>query len=453
MVSGGPAALAATVVGVNKGATRIILRLNKKEFSKIDTQDQLLMVVGKEGRYVIGLVRKLDPIKSNALVFLEEPQAWIKKKMKVQFKEGLWNSAFDVPMLTAPQYIQYEHSRLEAFFGGHLRQIDFKTKTTLAPVPETIADVVGDPPDPDPEKGSIGADGSRFSAEGYFQFLPQELGIKARFDKYLDVQKVDFVNSDSSDSKVVTSAFGLTGEIWHQTTEKFAFGLGMENLNISRVISAGTTEVEYGTGLFLPIASVRYDGDRSETLFWFKKGDRLQVQAAVRSDSQTSNEIDVVEIIHDEMMLQYRDLSSVSDVWGLGLGWIFWNRDNGSDFLEPKADLYELLTFRLFFESRLQSGTKLSTTISMLGSKTLNEAKDERLLNTLSVDFFYKMPLAEEFSWGFYFGAEGGVDTVVEEGDLPNTTINEEKTETQYSGLFARIAVFVSMDLDASKLP
>jgi hypothetical protein len=108
MVSGGPAALAATVVGVNKGATRIILRLNKKEFSKIDTQDQLLMVVGKEGRYVIGLVRKLDPIKSNALVFLEEPQAWIKKKMKVQFKEGLWNSAFDVPMLTAPQYIQSE---------------------------------------------------------------------------------------------------------------------------------------------------------------------------------------------------------------------------------------------------------------------------------------------------------------------------------------------------------
>src|SRR5690606_11361562 len=113
---------------------------------------------------------------------------------------------------------------------------------------------------------------------------------------------------------------------------------------------------------------------------------------------------------------------------------------SGTPVMEPPADLYELLALRLFFESRFASGNKLSTTVSLLGSKTPNETRDDRLANTLGVDFFYKMPLGNDYSWGFYFGGEGGLDTSVVEDEATET-----KTTTEFSGLYARIAVFFSM--------
>src|SRR5690606_34261036 len=107
-----------------------------------------------------------------ALVFLQEPQTWLQKKMKVTFKPVVWNSAFDMPMIAAPQYRQYETTRVEFYLGGHLRQIDFKAKSEAPEGGE----------EPEPEKGSVDADGSRLAVEGYVPFIDDVLGGRVRLD-------------------------------------------------------------------------------------------------------------------------------------------------------------------------------------------------------------------------------------------------------------------------------
>jgi hypothetical protein len=113
--------------------------------------------------------------------------------------------------------------------------------------------------------------------------------------------------------------------------------------------------------------------------------------------------------IPGELTLYYRNVDSPMLVWGLGGGWIFYERNLESNVdLQPSASAAEKFRFNVSLETREDDGGKLDWILAYDGGKTLGLSTLPQAANEVSLTAGYETTAFDALLVGWNAKVGGG---------------------------------------------
>ncbi len=390
------AAEGATVRKVSKDKMKILIQLNQAELAAVDEDEEVVIEVGDDRFVVSCTLAKLNPVKQTVVLVLEAPDRRFTKKQSIRFLSIFWNVALS-PLVTTPaQYHQFAHSFGELGAGYTFQQLqtkveDLKTTTTQS--------------------------GTRVATEAYLHFDPKWFGASVAFERrdgLIDTRGVD-------ETQHVSANVGINQirpQVWAFAGEGYRIGLRYDHSMITETRGSGNDALAFDYVIGEPkVAFSDFDKEHEYVVEYKDRGDFMAVDTSTVAGRFV--EVKSKRKHPAELRVKMRNVSSPVFVWGLGLGFVFFEREGvPGEPLAPKAGPEELLRLHASFESRLPSGAKLDWMVYYEGAKTAGFVTSERGINVLGGHLSYQRPLLFP---GFLVGG-----AVALEGGLRNVEVDAE---------------------------
>lgn len=419
-----PRANAAVIEKVNADQDKIILGLSQTEMAAMEEGDDVIMnVAAHPDHFVIaGKVTKINLLKKTAVISFEQPELRFEPTLKVRFLKALWDVATSPVMTSYTQYHQYSRSGVEAGIG------EFYEGTSGAS-----------------SQGSsfTQAIGTRYLFEGYLLFNPHWVGAgisaERRDIQYEQRGAVGAFNVD------VTYA-ALKPGVWVEPQANWRLAFRYDSSSIDNTIK--------GSGLNNPITFtfaqpefgvLHYDSDGEIGVNY------TDARASTYTTTTVTDGVSVSEStamkMPAELFAFFRHVSSPTYIWGLGLGYSFYERDLGDgEPLRPKANPEELLRLRGDFETRLADGDKINYEIFYDGGRTLGLSTFEQQANLLGLSVTYQTLLADQFVVGGTLTGAAGVAT--RSLSTFDSSGNEVDYDERITGFRASLLLFARYEFD-----
>jgi hypothetical protein len=421
---------AATIRGINKSANKIILKLSRKELAEADPGDHCLLIIIKEQKTILGKIVSMDPVKSTALIKLEDPDESLVKKSEIRFLPIYWNFLHSPSLASAPQYHQYPTTNVELDLNYKYRSLEQVEKTSYdletVESSESTTNIIGS--------------GTTNSFIINTNIVKDDLGFKLKVNSIKEDIISDTDGTKTEYNSVVTV---FQPEIWYRVEENWRLGIGLIHHILDRSILFEDTSSNFASEADQAILSVLNSGKDSQYGFWATNRVVREIPSNIRTYSTSSStSTTYVENYSSQMEIFYRSVNTPESIWGLKLGFTFWERDRGNGEMAPEFSFYELMRVAFVRENRLSSGDKIETIYSFKGSKTPTDVNLDQGINTVGLDIIYRTHWSESLSWGLEFSIDGGLDSFSTSDDLENDEIRN--TDTSVSGFQSYIGLLIS---------
>ncbi len=428
-----PQSRSATIAGIKKSKDRIILKLTRNELAVHVPGEDCLLKSATSGNVTNAKILTMDPVKSTALIVLEEPSEDFAKKEKITFLPVRWNFARSPVITMAPQFYQFDHDFTE--FQLRTRTGELTQTTTTSYSEESV--------ESSEEETKVSISGSAYKFDLASEFIANTLGLAIQIDLGDEKSAIttdDFTVDYESDVTIFRPL------IWYAVEGNWRIGLGLEHTILKRSYAYSDTTSEYNSEADQGVLSVLYSELDYQFGFWTKNRAIRTIPSDVKDGSgQAIQDKTYFENYSSELEMFYRSLNAPDSVSGFKLGVIFWERARGDGDMAPQFDLYELVRLSYFRESRLSSGNKIESVFSYKGSKTSNLVGNIQGINTLGFNLIYRALWSEGITWGIDFNIDAGSDAYEEEEDVGNSEIR--MTEDSISGFHGYLALLIAVDL------
>ncbi len=411
---------AATVEAVNKTQTRVIVKLTQPELAKLEDEQNVLVECGVKQIFVLaGTLTKLNPLKKTVVIVLDEAEPRLTPRMSVRFLSTFWNPVRSSLMTSYSQYHQYVRSSLEGAGGGFYstsvdKVEDAKTTTTVS--------------------------GTTFDADGYLLFNPTWFGAGFGYERRDATMKVQ-AEGDAERYSIVYNQ--LRPGFWVEVEDTWRIGLRYDYtlFDVDQKGAGEPTSFSYNFGQ--PVLGVTKYLSEYEFGITYKGKDKY---TAVDTISIANTAITVKQTLKlpAELFTYFRRATSPQFVWGMGLGYVFFERElvKGEELL-AKATPPEVLKFRASLEWRLSEGDKFDAIFTYDGGKSRNPVFLENVANICGFELSYMEPAFEGFVLGGTLALAGGAIKLPDERVDPatNKVVEVDHDVTTYTGsllLFAR---------------
>jgi hypothetical protein len=412
-------AVGATIAKVNKEKNKVIIVLSQAEMAKISEGDEVVVEFGKDAFITHGVLTKLNPVKQSVVLTVEIPDDRFAEKQTIRFLSTYWNAPYGGVLRGYSQYHQYSRSSLDAGFGGIGGQV--------------TADLDGD-------KTTDKFGGTTFRADGYLMFDREWLGLGFGYERF-DLTMTDL----DATSNIVRPG------LWFGVESGWRIGIRYDYTALQHDVDGGSTFIyELGS----PVVDVTHFSATSE--FGLQYKDRAAFTAIDTSTTPDGTSVDVESPLRvpAEVSVYSRWVSSPLYVWGLGLGYLFFERELDDSLpLRERPKIHELLRMQFTFEHRLSDGDKFDWQLYYDGGKTPAPHGNEKVINSLGWRGAYQMPFGSGHMAGVSTYVEGGVHSRTVSGPADPTTGESEDLTLKYSGFGYGLLMFVHYELDLAGKP
>lgn len=408
---------AATVAKVNKEQDKVIIALSQSEMAALSDDDEVVVEFGKEGFVTFGSLSKLNPVKQTVVLTVETPDDRFAAQQPLRFLSVYWNAPYSPVIGGYSQFHQYSRSWMDAGFGGVGGQV--------------TSDLEGD-------KATFKYGGTNFRADGYLLFSREWFGIGMGFDRY------DLAITDGG----VTSNTVRPG-MWTGVEAAWRLGLRYDYTALEYELE-DDNDSTFVYELGAPLLDVTHFDAGAEYGLRYK---HRAAFTAVDTITFTGGSVDFESPLKQPAQLDIfgRWVASPLYVWGLGLGYLFFERELDDSLpLRTKPKIYELLRLNANFEHRLSDGDKFDWQVYFDGAKAVAPHGGEKGVNSLGWRGAYQVPFGVGHIAGLSGYVEGGVNS--EDVDSVDPATGEGQALTrEYKGFAYGMMLFVHYELDLTE--
>ncbi len=416
-------ALGASVEAVNKDQTRVILKLTQIELAAVEDDQKVLIEVAARPAFVVaGTLTKVNPVKKTVVLVMEEADPRFVKRQSARFLSLFFNVLLSPILTDYSQYHQYARSAVE---GG------------LGTVYEKFLERSGD------SRSKAVLTGADMAAEAYTLISPQFFGMGFGYRRFDGSSDFD---SNGAKGKTDVVLNQLRPGAWIEIEAHWVLGLRYD-YTLLDIVSDDAASFNYEFGeLVLGLTHYAPDFEYGVS---FK--DKSGFTAVDSTNDLAGKSIKVSSTIKSPATLDvaFRDIQSPLFGWGMGLGYVFYERElKRGETLRSKPTIAELLRYRLTLEWRLDDGSKVDAAMTYAGGRANNLVYQENITNKGGLHLSYAQPfLTEQMLLGGLFSVEGGAITLTDEAQ--NTTTGEvEDVAREVETVGASLMVFARFEFD-----
>lgn len=419
-----PSAPAATVSAINKDNSRVILKLTQAELAAVEDGDAVLIEVEARPLFVVaGTLTKVNPLKKTVVVVLEQVDSRLAPKQAVRFLSLFFNPLLSPVLSSYSQYHQYSRSSAEAGFGyAYDKQMEKSGKDSRSKVTLT---------------------GTEFVAEGYALISPRFFGAGFGYRRFEGDLAVSI---NGEDGKAEVTINQIRPGAWIEVQEGWVIGLRYDYTLLDETYKNGGPSFSYD--LEELVLGVTHHSSDFEYSFTYKdKAHYTAIDTQTDSGGQ-STKVESTLKTPAVLDLSFRSVSSPVFGWGLGLGYIFYERElRKGDELRTEPGVAELLRSHLTLEWRLDDGSKLDTVLSYDGGRDSNRIYGENTANKAGLDISYAQPAYEHYMFGGTIGLQDGAIALDDEETDP-VSGDAIKNTREVQTVAVNLLLFARLELD-----
>jgi hypothetical protein len=417
------AARAATVERVHKDKDKIIVSLSQVELASLEDGQDVVVEIAKPRIVLSGQVTKVNPLKKTAVIRLEAAEPRLARRQALRFLSVYWNVAQSPVITSFAQYHQYGRSFGEGGFGGFA---------------EGTREKAGD------RKSQTSAFGTRLAADGYVLLNPQSFGAGFDYER----RDATFVSRPAGGKTEVGVTYNqVTPGAWANVQDHWRLGAGYRYTVIDQHFhGSGGSNFSFDFGQ-PTISVVRYDSE-TEYGFDYVDKDKMTAEDFLPGINGAGEVTESTMKLPAEAFGYIRSVSSPLFIWGVGAGWIFYERElSKSEPLREKATPAQQLRLRASLESRLEGGDKLDWVVAYDGGKALGLSTFEQTANELGVTATYQTTLGEALVVGGNANVAGGYVSLRDE-QIDDQTGEAEEVARKVYGYRVSVMAFARYEVD-----
>lgn len=384
---GSPPAFGATILKIHSDHDKLLLGLTTAELNQVEEGQQTLVEVATPKFIAGGVFAKFNAVKKTVVVELPDADERFAVKQQVRFLPLLLNVASSPIITSAAQYPNGTHPMVEGGVGGFFEGSQ-----------ETASG----------NKGSHVSKGARLLAHGYLVLNSEAYGLNLDFEHRASGSQLRPIGGSSS---LDVHYDQLAPSVWVEVWPHWRLGLRYDYTVIVQAYS-GDSQGSYQFSLARPIGALLWtDVDTEIGLDVSTEHNAGASAEYVKTSGQkpTTTYEKRLYKAPAEVLLHYRHVTSPFFAWGAGAGYIFFSRTQGDGkALEPRAQIPQLLRFRLNFEQRIADGDKFEWVLSYDGGKARGLSTLELTANEVGLQATYQSQLANKWICGVTFDVAGG---------------------------------------------
>lgn len=419
------AARAAVVEAVNKDSSRVILKLTQAELAAVEDDQAVLAKVGSKQVFVVsGTLIKVNPVKKTVVLVLEEPDTRFETRQSVRFLPLFYNALLSPVLTSYSQYHEYVRSSADGGVAGLYdkkmeRSGDNRSKTTTT--------------------------GYQLLAESHLLVVPKLVGFGFGF-RHLGATSASDANGSEQKSEVTINQ--LRPGIWYEIEDSWVLGLRYDYTMMS-VESKDDSGLAFDYLFGEPLFGITHYSDDFE--FGLTYRDKAKFTAVdTLTNPVTGAALPVESTLKTPAILElwFRDIESPSFGWGMGLGYVFYERElNEGEELRTEPTVPEVLRGRLTLEWHTDDGSKADFTLWYSGGRAPGLTYQENTANMVALNLTYATPLWEQVLLGGGVEVRGGAITFTDQA-VNATTGQVEDVAREVEAVGASLLAFARFEFD-----
>ena len=380
-------AVGATILKIHSDHDKLLLGLTTAEANQVEDGQQTLVEVANPKFIAGGVFAKFNAVKKTVVLELPDEDERFAVKQQVRFLPLLLNVASSPIITSAAQYPNGTHAMVEGGVGGFFEGTQ---ETALG------------------NKGSQVSKGARLLAHGYLVLSSEAYGLNVDYEHRASGTQLRPIGGSSS-LDVHYDQLAPSG--WVEVWPHWRLGLRYDYTVIVQAYS-GDSHGSYQFSVARPIGTLLWTDVDTEIGLDVSAEHNAGAAAEYVTTSgqkQTTTYQDRLYKAPAEVLLHYRHVTSPFFAGGMGAGYMFFSRTQGEGkALEPRAQMPQLLRFRLNVEQRLADGDKFEWVLSYDGGKARGLSTLELNANEVGLQATYQSQLANKWICGLTVDVAGG---------------------------------------------
>lgn len=353
---------AGTIEKISKGQDKILVSLSPSEMQVLEDGDHVVIEIDKPRMVLEGTLERLNPVKRTVVVVFEDEPSGLERKQTLRFRSPFNNVASSPIMVSLAQYHQYGRSGAEAGLGAFYEGLNTDSEGEQT-------------------KSSIVA--TRLLLSTYL--VPRVSWLAGSFS--FDRREGKVKSSTGTGAKFVLNQ--VTPGVQAEPLPAWRVGVAYRYSMLDVRLSGGGAPAYYFELPELLFSAVNFGPDYELGVDY--SGGAKNTATDTQANGSSLNSSSSTLKIPSEAFVFYRRVSSPLFIWGVGAGYVFYERSPGNGGpLREKADLPQLLRLRATFEHRLDTGAKFDWGLVYDGAQTTTLSMSAQEANEAGVLLGYQ---------------------------------------------------------------